>query len=220
MTQRPQKLSRRGAIKLGAQSAVAATAATACKTPGNSSALSESKVETAHCLVLGAGVAGLTAASMLESHWQGRGKVVVLEGSGRAGGRIWTLRNTFAGPVELGAEFIHRDSLDVTLWDAVQFFDLPTVKLPKMGEGLVYYPPRFKEAKRTTYAAMAWNIFKAMTMFPAIDLYRGPDLTAGQWLEKRRYQDLGRDFVALPPTNSVISSTNAMNTTSQPATVP
>lgn len=56
-------------------------------------------------VVVGAGAAGLAAASEL----LGAGRsVLVLEARERVGGRIWTLREPgLAGPVELGAEFIH-----------------------------------------------------------------------------------------------------------------
>src|SRR4051812_28326597 len=56
-------------------------------------------------IIIGAGAAGLTAASAL--HRQGV-EVMVLEARDRIGGRIFTMRDIFDGaPVDLGAEFVH-----------------------------------------------------------------------------------------------------------------
>jgi renalase len=57
-------------------------------------------------LVIGAGLAGLTAAQDL---FVAGGKVVVLEARDRIGGRIQTDRNFANYPVEFGAEFVHGD---------------------------------------------------------------------------------------------------------------
>lgn len=59
----------------------------------------------ADAIVVGAGVAGLTAARRLVA--AGR-SVIVLEARDRIGGRIWTHHEPSLGvPVELGAEFVH-----------------------------------------------------------------------------------------------------------------
>jgi monoamine oxidase len=58
-------------------------------------------------VIIGAGAAGLTAARQLSERGK---KVTVIEARDRIGGRIHTLRdNTFTGPIEAGAEFIHGD---------------------------------------------------------------------------------------------------------------
>jgi monoamine oxidase len=63
-------------------------------------------------VVIGAGAAGLAAASELASNGQ---PVLVLEARERLGGRILTDRTT-AFPNELGAEFIHGESPAVLRW--------------------------------------------------------------------------------------------------------
>ncbi len=61
--------------------------------------------DTWDVLVIGAGVAGLTAAAHLAAH--GR-SVLLVEARDRIGGRVWTRHEPgLPAPVELGAEFIH-----------------------------------------------------------------------------------------------------------------
>lgn len=64
-----------------------------------------------HVIVIGAGVAGLAAASRLTE----RGATVtILEARDRIGGRVLTLRpDSLAVPVELGAEFTHGDTEEI-----------------------------------------------------------------------------------------------------------
>src|SRR5213592_202786 len=54
-------------------------------------------------VIIGAGVAGLTAARELSA---AGARVLVLEARDRLGGRVMT-HHTADGPVELGAEFVH-----------------------------------------------------------------------------------------------------------------
>ncbi len=56
-------------------------------------------------IVIGAGIAGLATADHLLKKNQNL-KVLILEGSGRIGGRIWTDRS-FKNPIDLGAAWIH-----------------------------------------------------------------------------------------------------------------
>jgi phytoene dehydrogenase-like protein len=59
----------------------------------------------ADVIVIGAGAAGLSAATALG---QAGLPVTVLEATERIGGRIFTLRDPVCqAPVELGAEFVH-----------------------------------------------------------------------------------------------------------------
>ena len=61
-------------------------------------------VETTDVIIIGAGVAGLTAARLLA---EASVRVLILEARGRAGGRVWTIYAGEGLPVELGAEFMH-----------------------------------------------------------------------------------------------------------------
>lgn len=83
-------------------------------------------------LVLGAGVAGLSAAKALKEAGE---DVRVLEAKDRLGGRAYTDR-TFAGvPVELGAEFIHGEQ--AATWELVRDLGLKTVAWDKLDDSLV-----------------------------------------------------------------------------------
>ncbi|WP_051021052.1 FAD-dependent oxidoreductase [Synechococcus sp. PCC 6312] len=55
-------------------------------------------------IVIGAGVAGLAAARILQDQGQ---RVLVLEGRNRIGGRVWTNRSLDGLPLDLGASWIH-----------------------------------------------------------------------------------------------------------------
>src|SRR3954462_2593092 len=54
-------------------------------------------------IVIGAGMAGLTAARRLA---EARKSTLLVEASERVGGRVWTTRGT-GDVIELGAEFVH-----------------------------------------------------------------------------------------------------------------
>ena len=67
-------------------------------------------------LIIGAGIAGLAAASQLAAAGVA---VSILEARQRIGGRIFTVHDrTFGAPIELGAEFIHGKPPEI--WDLLQ----------------------------------------------------------------------------------------------------
>jgi phytoene dehydrogenase-like protein len=77
-------------------------------------------------LVLGAGVAGLTAARDLSASGL---RVTLLEARGRVGGRILTVRDPLSPvPVELGAEFLHGETAQVA--DLLRGASLAADELP------------------------------------------------------------------------------------------
>jgi monoamine oxidase len=83
-----------------------------------------SDAEAHDVIVIGAGAAGLMAARELT---RASKRVLVLEGSHRAGGRVLTLFETRAGmPIELGAEFVHGDAPTTTrLLDEARLATVP-----------------------------------------------------------------------------------------------
>src|SRR5215471_18280519 len=77
-------------------------------------------------IVIGAGVAGLSAARALSD---GGLSVIVLEARDRIGGRIFTRHiPSFPTPIELGAEFIHGEPREI--WDVVDAAGLTAVEVP------------------------------------------------------------------------------------------
>lgn len=90
------------------------------------------------CIVIGAGVAGLACARRLLDAGL---SVVVLEGRGRLGGRILTVRDpALDTPIELGAEFIHGAPpaiLDRLNSIGLSFYDLTDHHLQRRGRELV-----------------------------------------------------------------------------------
>lgn len=72
--------------------------------------------ERATVVVVGAGVAGLTAANRLRQ--LGIDDVLVVEAAEHVGGRIKQVEGVLPWPVELGPEFVHgaKSSLKVLRW--------------------------------------------------------------------------------------------------------
>ena len=77
-------------------------------------------------------MAGLAAAHELRQHGI---HPIVLEARDRLGGRTWTDHGFADMPVELGAEFIHGES--VATWRWVKALDLHTARWPKLGDAMV-----------------------------------------------------------------------------------
>ena len=85
-------------------------------------------------VVLGAGMAGLTAARALA---KARKSVLVLEAASRVGGRIWTVPGIIGAlPSELGAEFVHgqpEPTLALAREAGVELLPLPDRHVTKHG---------------------------------------------------------------------------------------
>lgn len=81
---------------------------------------------TCDVIIVGAGAAGLMAARELKRAGK---SVIVLESSGRIGGRVMTLSDTGAGvPVELGPSFVHGDAPETTrLLDEARLASFPVL---------------------------------------------------------------------------------------------
>ena len=84
-------------------------------------------------LVIGAGIAGLSAAHHLR---QAGIEAVVLEARDRFGGRVWTNRNFADIPVEFGAELIHGTGSEVNTWAWVRRLGLRTWHWNKLDDSM------------------------------------------------------------------------------------
>lgn len=85
-------------------------------------------------LVIGAGIAGLSAAYHLT---QAGIEAIVLEARARIGGRVWTNRDFADIPVEFGAELIHGRSPEVNTWEWVEKLGLRTWRWNKIDDSMI-----------------------------------------------------------------------------------
>lgn len=134
----------------------------------------------ADALVIGAGMAGLTAARELARKGL---SVVVLEGRDRVGGRLWSIRDFCHKPVEGGAEFIH--GVRARTWPEVQAAGLATRPCPlirhtlfNLGGGTRWLP----------WVLLHPGVWPSFPILRAIQRAREPDRTARDFIEARGYR--------------------------------
>jgi monoamine oxidase len=88
------------------------------------------------CIVIGAGMAGITAARDLTAAGF---RVLILEASGRIGGRVCTVNDfTNGGPIELGAEYVHAPP-GHPMWNEIHHYDMDYKVIPKTSL-MVWHP--------------------------------------------------------------------------------
>ena len=127
-------------------------------------------------LIIGAGIAGLTAARDLCLMGL---KVTILEARNRIGGRILTY-HTPEFPVELGAEFVHGRPAD--LWRLLQEAKIPLAEL----EGISWYHERGTWARADDMMPDFGEIFGGMSD-------KQPDQSFQQYLETIDAGDEAKD---------------------------
>jgi monoamine oxidase len=134
-------------------------------------------------LVLGAGVAGVTAARALSATGLA---VVVIEGRDRIGGRVHTIRDFCGRPVEAGAEFIH--GVHAATWPEVRNANLSVRACHQR-----YMMFNAGGATRWLPLVMLHpGVWPAFTIFRALGRARPPDLTAREFLKRRGYRGRAR----------------------------
>lgn len=159
-----------------------------------------SKVEKCDCLVIGAGMAGITAAKDLTfPQYANRGfKTIVLEASHRIGGRILSIPDSrFGGPMEMGAEYLHRKPGSVALWNEIDRYKPRMLKVPRMRKGLMYYDGWEGNLRKQYQLAFEWNLWDLATFNRKINKYSGPDISAKQWIDQQNYEKIGRNMLDL-----------------------
>ncbi len=188
-------LTRRDVIK-----GVAGAATLAGLRPGVVRALSDA--DAYDCIVLGAGIAGVTAAR--ELHEAGF-RVLVLEGSARVGGRMLTIRDFVRHPrhrpevdrfpLEAGAEYIH---VGDTKRYSEFFAELDrhgfTRRIyPKVERNRLAFPDWSKNPKKLILALLRnTNLIPTVTLLSDIDAYDRPeDMPAGAYVQTRKYKGKG-----------------------------
>jgi monoamine oxidase len=131
-------------------------------------------------VIIGAGVAGLTAARALAE--SGR-TVLLLEARDRVGGRVWTRHESeSAVPVELGAEFIH-GQIPLTLQLLQE-----TGSAPARTDGAYWTLDRGRVQQR------AGDLYgQIQTAVARADLQHKPDIPFQQFLQEAQQYGLGAD---------------------------
>lgn len=132
-------------------------------------------------IVIGGGIAGLACARALA---RASVDVLVLEARDRVGGRVWTLRDLAYGrPVEAGAMMVHGRRASVHAWLAE--FGMKAARIPMFGGGRFVFRGRLRRVS-TLFLANPGLTMQLMIRLPrAIDRYRGPDITLGEFLAGR-----------------------------------
>ncbi len=125
-------------------------------------------------IVIGAGIAGLSAAYHLKNAGI---EALVLEGRDRIGGRVWTSRDFADIPVEFGAELIHGRSAEVNTWEWARKLGLSTWHWNKTADSMI----------RTEDGAWM-TMGQARRMSPDLDVTRSWEL--GDVAEPEDHEDL------------------------------
>jgi monoamine oxidase len=142
----------------------------------------------ADVIVLGAGMAGVTAARALA---EGGARVIVVEARDRIGGRVHTLRDFAETPVEAGAEFVHGSH--AATWSAVRTARLRTRRVPyryswaHLGGSTRWLPVQLTHPDVWRCFSILWDLRHR----------RGADTTAASFIETKGYRGRGHELARL-----------------------
>ncbi len=135
-------------------------------------------------LVIGAGMAGLTAARQLIR--QGL-SVTVVEGRDRTGGRVHTVRD-FAGlPVEAGAEFVH--TADAETWPEIRAAHLAVRKCALTRRSMFNLGGRTRWLPWLLLHPESWAVFSIMRQLARAN---SPEMSARDFIERQGYRGRAR----------------------------
>ncbi|MDD4973556.1 MAG: NAD(P)/FAD-dependent oxidoreductase [Bacteriovorax sp.] len=162
--------------------------------------LPKPKIEKCDCIVIGAGMSGLIAARDLTfpEYSKNGFKTILLEASSRIGGRILTMEDSrLNGPIEMGAEYLHRKPGSVALWKEIELYRPEMEKVRRMIKGYMYYDGWENNLRRHIMIAKEWKLSDILTFAKKIDAYSGPNISAKEWIDQQNYTNLGRNLVDL-----------------------
>ena len=147
------------------------------------------------CIIIGAGPAGLTAARQL-SQMSVKGKplkILVLEGSNRIGGRMFTDRSLvddFGSPVEQGAEYIHVAPGIAPIWDDVHRYQLEIKSYPKLLKGYLYNSEFLAPVPHSPLYSVGhlnFKILRSYRIFKDILNFDGSDISGAMFMKRMGY---------------------------------
>jgi len=139
-------------------------------------------IDRADAVVIGAGMAGLTAARELVRAGL---SVIVVEAGDRIGGRLRTIRDFSGQPVEAGAEFIHGN--DAATWAEIRAAGLNTRPSPLVRNTMLEFGG---PARWLPLALLHPGTWAAADILRSIGRIQPPDHSARELLDRRR--DRGR----------------------------
>ncbi len=139
---------------------------------------------TADVIVIGAGMAGVTAARELARHGLA---VAVVEARDRTGGRMYSVRDFCGAPVEGGAEFVHTG--DAEIWPEIRAAALAVRPCPLARNSM------FNLGGRTLW--LPWILLQpgVWPSFPILRRIRrigSQDMSAREFIERHRFRGQAR----------------------------
>jgi len=156
--------------------------------------------DSADALVIGAGMAGVTAARELVRAGL---SVIVVEAGDRVGGRLRTIRDFSEQPVEAGAEFIHGN--DATTWGEIRAAGLNTRPCHLVRDTMLSFDGPARWLPLALLHPGAWS---AAGILRSIARVRAPDCSAREFLDRRQYRGRARLLAGLTLTAHLPGSTD------------
>ena len=141
-------------------------------------------MSTLDAIVIGAGMAGVTAARALAR--QGY-SVLVVEARNRTGGRVYSVRDFCAAPMEGGAEFVHTN--DAEIWPEVRAAGLAVRPCPLARNSMFNIGGRTRWLPWILLHPGVWPSFPILRQIRRV----GPDdMSAREFIERHRYRGRAR----------------------------
>jgi monoamine oxidase len=143
---------------------------------------------TAEVVVVGAGMAGVTAARALAA---GGARVIVLEATNLVGGRVQTVRDFADVPIETGAEFIH--GVGAATWGDARAAGLRVQSVPYSrswftgGGGARWLPLHLLHP----------GVWRSFDILWSLHRLRGDDMSAASFIAEKGYQGRARELAQL-----------------------
>ncbi len=143
---------------------------------------------TADVVVVGAGMAGVTAGRALAG---GGARVIVLEATHQVGGRVQTVRDFVDVPIETGAEFVH--GVGAAIWGDVR------------AAGLRVQPVPYSRSWFTGGGGTRWlplhllhpGVWRSFDILWSLNRLRGDDMSAASFIAEKGYQGRARELAQL-----------------------
>ncbi len=143
---------------------------------------------TADVVVVGAGMAGVTAARALAA---GGARVIVLEATNRVGGRVQTVRDFADVPIETGAEFVH--GVGAATWGDVRAAGLRVQSVP-------YSRSWFTGGGGTRWLPLHLlhpGVWRSFDILWSLHRLRGDDMSAASFIAEKGYRGRARELAQL-----------------------